>query len=59
MKLVSLHLTEGQIQCLAELSRRGLYPSRSEAIRLAVDDLLKLHLTPEDRLKLSRRANKY
>ena len=58
MKIVSLHLTEAQIQCLAELERRGLYPNRSEALRLATDDLIKLHLTPEERLKLSRRAVK-
>ena len=58
MKLVSIHLTEGQIQCLAELQRRGLYPNRSEAMRLATDDLLKIHLTPEERLRLSRRAGK-
>jgi len=59
VKLVTQYLTEGQIQCLAELQRRGLYSSRSDAVRNAVDDLVKLHLTPEDRLKLSRRANKY
>lgn len=56
MKNVSLQLTEGQIQCLAELERRGLYPNRSEAMRHGVDDLLKLHLTPEERLKVSRSA---
>ena len=59
MRLVTQHLTKGQIQCLAELQRRGLYSSRSDAVRNAVNDLIKLHLTPEERLRLSRRAVKH
>ena len=58
MRLVTQHLTEGQIQCLAELERRGLYSSRSDAVRNAVNDLIKLHLTPAERLRVSRRAVK-
>jgi len=40
LKLVSVHLPPKYIELLEELVARGLYPSRSEAIRVAVRDLI-------------------
>jgi len=44
MKLITVHLTEEFLLGLAELVRQQRYPNRSEAIRLAVRDLLKEEL---------------
>ncbi|MBD3405454.1 MAG: ribbon-helix-helix protein, CopG family [Candidatus Lokiarchaeota archaeon] len=44
MPLIAIHLPEKileDIQCLID---RGFYPNRSEAIRIAIRDLLKLEL---------------
>jgi len=41
MRIVSIHLPETYIQGLDELVRMGLFPSRSEAVRVAVRDLLR------------------
>ena len=43
MKLTTLELPEELLRGLEETVRAGLYPNRSEAIRLAIRDLLKLH----------------
>jgi len=40
MRLVSVTLPEKYIEGLEELVRRGRYPNRSAAIRIAVRDLL-------------------
>ena len=40
MKLITVHLPESYIEGLAELIKQRRYPSRSEAIRVAVRDLL-------------------
>jgi len=40
LRLVSIHLPESYVYGLDELVDKGLYPSRSEAIRVAVRDLL-------------------
>ena len=40
LKLVSVHLPEKYIEYLERLVEMGLYPSRSEAIRVAVRDLI-------------------
>ena len=44
MKLVTVKLPKALIDGLDELSRSGMYPSRSAAIRSAVRDLLKKEL---------------
>ena len=41
MKLVTLHLPDTYIQDLEKLVQQKRYPNRSEAIRVAVRDLLK------------------
>ncbi|OLS14877.1 MAG: CopG family transcriptional regulator [Promethearchaeota archaeon CR_4] len=44
MRLVTLHLPEAYDEALEILIDKGLYPNRSEAIRMAVRDLLKSEL---------------
>jgi Arc/MetJ-type ribon-helix-helix transcriptional regulator len=44
LKLVTVLLPEACIEGLDELVRQKIYPSRSEAIRAAVRDLLKREL---------------
>lgn len=41
MKLITLHLPPRFVKELDTLVREGKYPNRSEAIRVAVRDLLK------------------
>lgn len=41
MKLITLHLPPRFVRELDELVREGRYPNRSEAIRVAVRDLLR------------------
>jgi len=43
MKLITLYLPEDYLRALEELVRRGYYPNRAEAIRVAIRDLLKRH----------------
>ncbi|MFP3195154.1 MAG: ribbon-helix-helix domain-containing protein [Caldivirga sp.] len=40
MMLISIHIPRRMLEELDELARSGLFPSRSEAIRVAVRDLL-------------------
>jgi Arc/MetJ-type ribon-helix-helix transcriptional regulator len=40
MKLISVYLPRGYLEKLDMLVARGFYPSRAEAIRLAVRDLI-------------------
>ena len=44
MKLVTLHVPETYISGLEKLVENNLYPNRSEAIRIAIRDLLKREL---------------
>ena len=44
MKLITLNLPEQYLEGLDELVRRGVYPHRAEAIRLAIRDLLEAEL---------------
>ncbi|MCX8204345.1 MAG: ribbon-helix-helix domain-containing protein [Candidatus Nezhaarchaeota archaeon] len=44
LRILTVHLPEAYIRGLDELVSRRLYPSRSEAIRVAVRDLLKAEL---------------
>jgi Arc/MetJ-type ribon-helix-helix transcriptional regulator len=40
MVLISFHLPKSYVDVLDELVRRGVYPSRSEAIRVALRELV-------------------
>jgi len=44
MKFLTLNVPEVDVDLLDELVRAGLYPNRAEAIRLAIKDLINLHL---------------
>ncbi|MEM3526021.1 MAG: type II toxin-antitoxin system ParD family antitoxin [Candidatus Jordarchaeaceae archaeon] len=44
MKLISIKLPNAYLDGLNELVKMGIYPSRSEAIRVAVRDMLKKEL---------------
>ena len=44
MKLVTLHIPEQYVEGLERLVENNLYPNRSEAIRIAIRDLLKREL---------------
>jgi len=44
MKLVTVKIPEQFLEGLDELVRKGIYTSRSEAIRIAIRDLLKKEL---------------
>ncbi|MHA1608005.1 MAG: ribbon-helix-helix domain-containing protein [Candidatus Freyarchaeota archaeon] len=44
MKLVTVHLPEAYVTGLEKLVERRFYPNKSEAIRVAVRDLLKREL---------------
>lgn len=44
MKLISIKLPNAYIEGLNELVEMGIYPSRSEAIRVAIRDMLKKEL---------------
>ncbi|MFO8018878.1 MAG: ribbon-helix-helix protein, CopG family [Promethearchaeia archaeon] len=45
MKLVTVHLPEQYISGIEELVGQNFYPNRSEAIRVAIRDLLKSELS--------------
>jgi len=44
LKVVNLHLPEVLLEGIEELVRSKVYPNRSEAVRVAVRDLLKTEL---------------
>lgn len=44
MKLISVKMPEALIEGMDELVKKGLYPSRSAVMRMAVRDLLKNEL---------------
>jgi len=44
LRLISVKLPEAYVKGLDTLVRRGTYPTRSEAIRVSVRDLLKKEL---------------
>jgi Arc/MetJ-type ribon-helix-helix transcriptional regulator len=47
MKLVTVKMSDIYINGLDKLVEIGMYPSRSEAIRVAIRDLLRRELWPE------------
>ena len=44
MQLITVHLPRSYIDGLEELVKEQIYPNRSEAIRVAVRDMLKCEL---------------
>ena len=44
MRLIAVHLPERILKDIQQLVDNGLYPNRSEAIRIAIRDLLKHEL---------------
>ena len=40
MKVVTIHIPEPYLEAIDELVKRGLYPNRAEAIRMAVRDYI-------------------
>ncbi len=44
MRLIAVHLPDKLVEDIQELIDKGLYPNRSEAIRIAIRDLLKQEL---------------
>lgn len=44
MNLISVKIPESSLEGLDDLVRLGVYPSRSEAIRVAIRDLLRKEL---------------
>ncbi len=44
MRLITLHVPEQYVEGLEKLVASKLYPNRSEAIRIAIRDLLKREL---------------
>ncbi|MBD3406686.1 MAG: ribbon-helix-helix protein, CopG family [Candidatus Lokiarchaeota archaeon] len=47
MQLVTVKMSELYVNGLDKLVEKGMYPSRSEAIRVAVRDLLRKELWPD------------
>lgn len=44
MRLIAVHIPERIVEDIQRLVESGLYPNRSEAIRIAIRDLLKHEL---------------
>lgn len=58
LKVISVHLPEPYVNGLDELVSLKLYPNRSEAIRVAIRDLLRKELWERSpRLALAREAS--
>lgn len=54
MRLVTVHLPSEFLRGLDELVRLQKYPTRSEAIRIAIRDLLKSELWYEEIINLDK-----
>ena len=48
MKIISVQLPQSMIHGLDALVKRGVFPNRSEAIRVAIRELLKKELYREE-----------
>jgi len=53
MKLCTLYIPEPDLAQLDQLVQRRLYPTRAEAIRLAIKDLIELHEQKEPKRESS------
>lgn len=52
MKIITINLAEPHVKALKMLQDLGLYPSRSEAIRVAIRDFLQREFGLGDRVKV-------
>ncbi|MGV9171465.1 MAG: ribbon-helix-helix domain-containing protein [Promethearchaeia archaeon] len=50
MKIITINLSERYLNAIKVLTDLGVYPSRSEAIRVALDDFLKDEIRMYDEL---------
>ncbi|MFX0107760.1 MAG: ribbon-helix-helix domain-containing protein [Candidatus Hodarchaeota archaeon] len=57
MKLITVKMSEIYVNGLDKLVDLGMYPSRSEAIRVAIRDLLRRELWPKDGSPISAQSN--
>jgi len=57
MKLVTVKMSDIYVKGLEKLVETGMYPSRSEAIRVAIRDLLRRELWPENGSPLIQRQD--
>ncbi|MHA1964609.1 MAG: ribbon-helix-helix domain-containing protein [Candidatus Thorarchaeota archaeon] len=58
MQLVTVKMSEIYVKGLDKLVDIGMYPSRSEAIRVAIRDLLRRELWPVDGSPISMESEK-
>lgn len=56
MRLIAVHLPDRIVDDIQQLVEKGLYPNRSEAIRIAIRDLLKRELW-DSNTRLGERAS--
>lgn len=56
MRLIAVHLPDRIVDDIQQLVEKGLYPNRSEAIRIAIRDLLKRELWNEN-VRLGERVS--
>lgn len=54
MRLIAVHLPDRILDDIQQLVKNGLYPNRSEAIRIAIRDLLKRELWDQSMLPNER-----
>ncbi|TFH00069.1 ribbon-helix-helix protein, CopG family [Candidatus Thorarchaeota archaeon] len=57
MNLVTVKMSDIYVNGLDKLVEMGMYPSRSEAIRVAIRDLLRRELWPENGSPLSQKPD--
>jgi len=57
MNLVTVKMSDIYVNGLDKLVEIGMYPSRSEAIRVAIRDLLRRELWPENGSPIIKRAD--
>lgn len=62
LKLITVNCPESYVKAMDELIEKGMYPSRSEIIRIAVRDMLKQELwdvkPPVQKVQFSELTNK-
>ncbi|MBN2229751.1 MAG: type II toxin-antitoxin system ParD family antitoxin [Candidatus Thorarchaeota archaeon] len=54
MRLIAVHLPDRIVIDIQQLVDKGLYPNRSEAIRIAIRDLLKRELWDQNMYQKER-----
>ncbi|MHA2212151.1 MAG: ribbon-helix-helix domain-containing protein [Candidatus Thorarchaeota archaeon] len=51
MRLIAVHIPERIVTDIERLVEKGLYPNRSETIRIAIRDLLKRELWEQEKIE--------